>query len=406
MSNLLTALRSNSKNGHLFDSNGTMVAYKTSFPVIDYALGMLVNVFDDNGDLVKTYKSLGVTGGSIVTVIAKNGCGKTSWLIQASSNIVRPFKNGLVIHLDLEGGTNMTRIGNLSRFSPSELKEKYILRQEGSSIEEIKATIAQIYLEKKSHPELYMYDTGLVDEFGVPIQKFVPTCMIVDSVPTMTAYINENTKDGLQEIGEITSQTDRTRLTGLIGRFLTESLQMCRSANIILFLVNHIKDRISMGVPKAPEMRLLKMDETLPAGKALLYYTNTMLRFTAIGSEKYNIEEHGFDGFGVNAQLIKNRSNVDGAELPLVFSKTTGYDSIRSSVMYAKSVGLLGGNRNGYYFINNKEAKFTMKNIHEDFNQNRELYKIMYNHIIPVLDSTLSSVKPEEMNVNPEEMAY
>ena len=131
-----------------------------------------------------------------------------------------------------------------------------------------------------------------------------------------------------------------------------------------------------------------------------------MIRLTAIGSEKYNIDDHGFNGFGIQAQFVKNRSNVDGAITPLVFDKVTGYDSLRSSIMFAKECGVLGGNKNGYYLINNKESKFTFINAHKDFKENRELYKILYSHIIPILETRLSAIKPEEMSVLPEEMDY
>lgn len=403
---LLEALRANDKTGHLFETNSTFVAYKTGFPVLDYAMGFTVNVFNKEGKLEKQYPAIGISIGSIVTVIGTSHVGKSTVVTQIAANIVRPFKTSYVLHYDLEYGNNMTRISNITKFTPNELEDKYIFRQAGSSIEEIKLSIAKIYSEKTNNPDLYMYDTGLVDEFGKPIRAYEPTCIIIDSVPSMTTYINENTKDGQKALEEISTQTDKMRLTAEIGRFLVESMQMMKSANIIMFLINHIKEKPGMGMPQAPELRYLRQNETLPAGKALQYYSSTMIRLTGIGAEKYTTEEHGFDGFGVTAQFIKNRSNVNGTIVPLVFDKERGYDSIRSSVMFAKDVGLLGGNKNGYYFINNKDMKFKFNNIHREFNENRELYKVMYGHIVPVLENYLSSVKPEEMSVNDEEMDY
>lgn len=403
---LLDALRANDKTGYLFDTNSTFVAYKTGFPALDYKMGFTVNVFGKDGKIQETYPAIGITTGSIVTVIAKAHTGKTSLLIQIASNIVRPFKNGSVIHYDLEGGTNMTRISTLSKFKPDELRDKYVLRQTGSSIEEIKKSIAKIYTEKVSNPDKYMYDTGKLDEFGEPIHTYEPTCLIIDSVPSLSSYINENTKDGQKTLEEITSQTDKMRMTAEIGRFLAESMQMMKAANIIMFLINHIKTKPGMGVPQAPEIRGLKQDETMPCGKALQYYSNTLIRLTSIGSEKYTIEEHGFDGFGVQALFIKNRSNTDGTIVPFVFDKGRGYDSVLSSIVLAKELGLLGGNRNAYYFIENKDMKFRFDSAREEFAANRELYKIMYAHIIPVLEHSLSSYKPEELIVCEEEMDY
>jgi hypothetical protein len=61
--------------------------------------------------------------------------------------------------------------------------------------------------------------------------------------------------------------------------------------------------------------------------------------------------------------------------------------------MYAKDIDMLGGNKNGYYFVNNKENKFTLINAKQEFANDRNLYKIMYSHIIPSLEKKLSTIK-------------
>ena len=85
---------------------------------------------------------------------------------------------------------------------------------------------------------------------------------------------------------------------------------------------------------------------------------------------------------------------------------TKGYDSLRSSFYYAKSIGLIGGNKNGFYFTDNKDEKFRFDTIHEEFAERRDLYKIMYDNIIPILKESLSSISPEELQVIEEEMDY
>ena len=403
---LLDALRANDKTGYLFESNSTFVAYKTGFPVMDYAMGFVVNVFGNDGTVQDTYKAIGITTGSIVTIVGKTHVGKTTMAIQMAANIVRPFAAGSVLHYDLEGGTNMTRISTLSKFSASELQNKYILRQSGASMDEIKMSIAKIYYEKINNPDKYEYETGKVDEFNRPIKAFIPTCIIIDSVPSLSNFINDNTKDGQKSREEISTQTDKMRTTAEVCRFLSESMQMMKAANIIMFLINHIKTKPSMGVPQAPELRGMKQDETMPAGKALQYYSNTMIRLTSIGSEKYTDEEHGFNGFGVSVFFIKNRSNADGVTVPMVFDKGRGYDSVLSSVMLAKEIGALGGNRNAYYFINAKDKKFKFATTREEFAMDREMYRIMYDHLTPYLEKSLSAYKPEELYVCQEEMDY
>ena len=404
---LLEALKANNpKSAYLYESNGTFVAYKTGFPALDYNMGYKVNVFNDGGDLIDSYPSLGIVAGSLISLIGKSHVGKTTAAIALAARIISKFPTSLCFHYDLEGGTNLTRVSSVSKLPISEIQDKWILRQTGASIEEIKETIADIYMEKTQNPEKYRYDTGKLNEFGQHVYTYEPTCMIIDSVPSLCPFINENTKDGIKSLKEISSQTDQMRLTAEIGRFLREIIQMCKAANITMFLINHIKSKPPMGTPQQAELRYLKQDESLPAGKALQYYTNTMIRLTSVGSEKYTEEDDGFEGFGVNATFVKNRTNTDGTVVPLVFDKERGYDSLRSSVKLAKDMGLIGGNKNGYYIGEYKDHKFKSATIHEDFMNDKELYKILYGYIIPELEKSLSSVRPEEMYIPDEEMDY
>ena len=47
-----------------------------------------------------------------------------------------------------------------------------------------------------------------------------------------------------------------------------------------------------------------------------------------------------------------------------------------------------------------------MRTVNEYFREHREMYKIMYDHIIPLLDKRLSSVAEEELEVVDELMDY
>ena len=126
----------------------------------------------------------------------------------------------------------------------------------------------------------------------------------------------------------------------------------------------------------------------------------------AVGSAKYTLEDDGFDGFGVKLEIIKSRTNQAGQAVDLIYDKVRGMDSLRSSVNYAKEIGLLGGNKNGYYLGDNKDLKFTLKEMHKDFRENKALYKELYSNIIPVLESRLSTIQPEEMVIPEEELDY
>lgn len=266
---LLRELRdSGSKNADLFSSNASVISYRTGIPVLDYYLGYIVNVYDDDDNLITQYPCIGITAGSMCTFIGKPSTSKTSTAISIAANIVRNFDNGLIIHFDLEQSANFSRIQALSRFKMSEIKRKYILRQEKTTLEDMKTTIIDLYKKKTGNPDAYKYNTGLQNEFGEDIVIYQPTVIILDSIATISMSLNDNDKKDLAKLEEIATQTDRMRLTGEIGRFFNDILPYLRTANIILIAINQIKTNPNMGIVKSPsEILYLKQDEALPGGR-------------------------------------------------------------------------------------------------------------------------------------------
>lgn len=143
-----------------------------------------------------------------------------------------------------------------------------------------------------------------------------------------------------------------------------------------------------------------------PGGKTPPYLSHYLLKNVAVGSEKYTFEDDGFDGFLIRMEVIKARSNQSGKYVELVFDKVRGLSPIRSCIRYAKEEGLIGGNKNAMYFINAKEKKFPLRTVEKFFMENKEMYKIMYDHIIPSLDTRLSSVSEAEMQFDDALMSY
>ena len=405
---LMEALRNGDTKKKKFDANASVISYKTGFPVLDYYLGYKVNVYDDDNNLITSYPCIGVTAGSYIEFIGKPSTSKTTTAVQVAANIVRNFDNGSVIHFDLEQAMNYTRIQTLTKFNIKSINEgKYVLRQEHNTLEDMKESIMEVCQEKINNPDLYKYNTGKLNEFGEEIVLFEPTVVIIDSIATITNGFSMDNKKEFDKMKEIGSQTDRMRLTGEIGRFFNEILPYLRTANIILIAINQIKTNPNMGIVKSPaEILYLSQDEHLPGGLAPQFLAHILIKFVAVGGEKYNREDEGFDGFGVKLNIIKSRTNQAGQSVPLIYDKVRGMDSLRSSVRYAKDIGILNGNKNGYYLNDDKEHKFTLKNMHQDFKENRDLYKYLYGSIIPVLESRLSTILPEEMEIVEEEFDY
>lgn len=407
MSALLDSLASNPNCGDLFKSNMMVDSYKTGIAPLDYYLGYRLNVYDDNNEIIDSYPALGLNGGCYIMDIGKSSTAKTSIMLFIAGMIVRPFDNGLIIHYDLEQAMNPTRAKIMTRFTINEMKSKYLLKQMNSTMEDIKVMIMNLYKEKTSNPKEYQYDTGKKDEFNNPIIMYIPTVVIIDSIPSLTVKLSETDKKEWAKLEEITSQTERMRLTGEIGRFYTDLLPYLRAANIIVISINHIRVNPQMGIVKSPaELLYLKQDESLPGGKTPPYLAHYLLKNVAVGSEKYNLEDDGIDGVMIRMEIIKSRSNQSGQHVDLIFDKVKGISPIRTCIRFAKDNGLIGGNKNATYFINEKDKKFPMRTVEQFFSENKEMYRIMYDHIIPILETKLSSVKEAEIAFDEDVLNY
>ena len=130
------------------------------------------------------------------------------------------------------------------------------------------------------------------------------------------------------------------------------------------------------------------------------------MRFKSEASGKYDAAEDGFDGFLTTVDIIKSRVSASNKSVRLIYDKNTGIDMVRSTVEFVKELGLVGGNRNGYYFVTDKDEKFTLQNIPKDFRENPKLFKIMKDTVIQILEESLSGILPDELIVPEEEMNF
>lgn len=404
---LLQDIQSDEKIGSLYHTNCMRDSYLTGIAPLDYALGYWVNVHNEFGEIEYSYPLLGIESGTMTMNIGKSSTAKTALMLYLVGRIVAPYKHGLIMHYDLEQAMNLTRAKNMLHFTTNQMKSSYVLRQGDTSMDGIKKGIMNICKLKLSNPQEYMYDTGKKDEYGNPIIIYEPTVILIDSIPSLSVKLSMNDKSDWKKLEEVSSQPDKMRLAGEIGRFYNELLPYVNAANIMVFSVNHIRVDPGMGLIKSPaELLYLDQGETLPGGKGPVYASHNLLKNIAVGSEKYTYEDDGFDGFLIRLKIIKCRSNQAGRYVYLVYDTNRGISGIRSSIYYAKENGLIGGNKNSMYFINNKDVKFSLKNVEKEFSENKNLYQIMYDHIIPPLEKSLAHVDENELMIDDEQMLY
>lgn len=340
------------------------IAYSTGFLNIDFLNGTILNI---NG---KKYFQVGIIDGSINAVIARSGAGKSTICTQWAANIIRPFPTACVYMDNAESGFLLSRAQQLSGFDQEEFRRRFILRDAGINTESIYSRVKLIHDIKVDHADEYLYDTGIVDEYGKPIMKFEPTVYIIDSLKAiMPKKLTED--EGSNMNGAITAKTNSDVFLRLVP--------LCREANIIMLIINHITQKgIGSFMPVKSDLAYLKQDESLPGGKTTsTYLQNNIFRL----DEKTKLKESdtfGIDGAIVNVDIVKSRTNKAGKSATLVFDQNNGYDPDLSLFIYLKENGLIEG-AGAYLHLPNSDIKFSQKQFKDVLYSNEDFYNTFVN---------------------------
>lgn len=366
----------------------TDVGYPSGFLSFDFLNGCVVHVKSEDKDF--KYYSLGVTDGSMVTVIGRSGAGKTTWVIQAAANIIRKFKTSTIFFDEIEGGAIDARMQMLSKFGKN-LRDRCIIRNTGITAENFYERIRMIYDIKTSDRPSFEYDTGLLDSYGNRIFKLEPTVVILDSLSLLMPekYVDE------EELSGQMSATATARANASIFRRI---VPMLKSANIILFVINHINQKVDVSQFQRTKASVsyLKQGETLPGGNAPIYLCNTMIRF----DDHNKLEESegfGIDGTLVDLTLVKSRSAKAGKSVTLVFDQENGFDEELSLFLLLKENGRVGGAGRSFHIGDNDNIKFSQKTFKEKLHESLELQELFMSEVIAILQAQLERPEKEEI---------
>ena len=344
------------------------VMYPTGFLPLDYLNGYVTVVNMPNGKKMM-YNSIGILDGTSNLIIGRTGAGKTSFAVQAGANIIRPFENGVMFIDDIEGGSNKMRMYQLSGFDPDEAEKRIIYRNSAISAENFYERIYDIYEEKMNHRADYEYDTGLLDSLGRPVYKLVPTVYILDSLAMLMP-------DKLTEEEEMSGQMSTTASAKTNTAALRRIIPKLKAANIILFVINHIYDKIETNMFARTKSLMvgLKQDETLPGGKANNYLSNNAIRIDD------NVKLKDSEGLGINGKivdftLIKTRTNMPLRAVSMVLDYDNGYDPILSLFTFMKANGYIES-RGAYMNLPGSDIKFTQKGFMEKISTDPEFANV------------------------------
>lgn len=388
MSFLINAYRekvAKEKDKRLSEEAGADVAYSSGFLALDFLNGTMVHVKSDDKDY--KYYSCGIADGSIVMVIGRSGCGKTTFVEQVAANIVRPFKNGVIYEDNIEGGIIESRRVELSGFSPDEIKERYVVRNAGISNETIFQRIRMIYDIKMANRSELEYDTGLEDIHGNRIYKMVPTVYILDSLAMLSP---DNILED-DELGTSMSQTASAKSNSVLFKGIVPYL---KTANIIVLIINHIQEDISINPMqrKKAQLAYLKQGESLPGGKKPIYLSNNVIRLDDAtklkADEAFKIE----NGNITMATLLKSRSNMTGKSVPMIFNPAIGYDPILSLFYFLKDEGGIKGAGAYLYIDGLPDIKFSQANFKEKYLNDPVLRDAFHSAVVPYLKKLVPEI--------------
>lgn len=342
--------------------------FESGLSILDYRNGFYNTELD--------VERIGLMGGKITSFIGPSSSGKTTYAIQAAATIARNFTNSNIIHYDFEDATTDERIYQITGFNKEEFKNKYTKLNTDISLESVDKLIRGIRDVKKQNPDDFMYETDKIGEDGKPIRYMVPTIVIIDSVATMaSAEIDD--KDG--EGGQMDATKQAKHNTAFIKRIVGSST--LNSANIMLFLVNHITTKIDINPYQktAKPLNYLKEGEALPGGVAINYMANNMFKITAgsalDGEGNSNQAKYGVKGYISNIDIIKSRSNSSGVSFKAVMIQKSGFSNELTNLLYLQENKMLKGSPRAYFIEGMEDVKFTLKTFLSKIEENKEFAK-------------------------------
>ena len=412
---LINALRDNDKK-NLFKSNTVSCFHKTGFHLFDYYFGSVVNIHNEFGEIVSQEPRLGQAAGTFNVVVAKTGVGKTTFVVQIASNIMRQFPSSTIHHYDFEQRFSISRGQAVSKLPISDFDEnsgRYILKSGAISLEELQEAIIQVYTYKMKNKNELSINTKQLDEFGREITVLIPTIFIIDSISQVitSTFSVDNSKD-VNDAKELRGNTEGARDAKTIRGFFKDILPLCKEANIIIYAINHITTNMSMSAfaPPSKQQMFLKVDEAIPGGTAQFFNAFNFIKMVAKPNDDFTEEKDGFNGYMVMFEPCKSSSNQSGNDskgvsFEMVFSYKHGFDSLRSLIVYGRGKGIIEGNAPRLKFRDDPSFTFAFKEIDKEKDE-KPIWDCIMKYIIPELKTHLSFIEPSDARFDDRSMNY
>ncbi len=383
---LLAELKSKDKAG-LFTSNDNFVTYSTGILPLDYANGFWQEVRDEKGNS-RMVPILGIRGGSFTGIMGNTGTGKTTLADQMAFNMIKSFDDSLMIHIDAERTALKQRLVRITGTDMDD--ERLILKNENTSIEDVLEMFTQICEAKEGGGDDFKYEIKNMSYDGKPFKMYIPTVIIIDSLPSF----NSNST----EVDDLGTNMDPARGAKDLKRFYNNCLDRMLKYNVSMITVNHIAENVETNKFKVSPKGLLMLSpsEVLPKGKTTQYYSQNYFRTSMIKSNMYDKSDVGFEGFKATIQIAKTKSNFIGSAIDVAFNKDIGFDPIFSLFEYASSIGIVQGRNPHLYFEGLDTMKFSRKLFRTKFINEADFRNAVLNTLRPYLEALLGTKEISE----------
>lgn len=356
------------------------VAYPTGFLSVDFANGAKIDVTMKDGSSF-IYNSIGITDGSMITCVGRSGCGKSTFLIQALGEIIKPFPRALFIHEDIEGGLSSSRKRQLLNMTEEEFQQKYICRNTGISTETFFNRINKIHDLKMENYADYEYDTGLYDCDGNRIYKLEPTVVLLDSWAMLMP-------DTVAEEEGLASNMTVVSIAKTNTQVIRRIIPKLKAANIILGVINHLLPDPSP-TPKKAQVAWLKIGERCPGGETAIYMANNFFRFNDKSKLKED-KDFGINGIFVDVEFVKSRTNASGIAIPMVLNYAEGFDKELSALLLLKEKNRAIAKGAYMSFDSFPDMKFTQKGFKQKLQDDPEFLQAFMTVYLEELEKLIS----------------
>lgn len=387
MSSPLLDRLNSGKHKNLFASNTQFAIYSTGFKALDAINAFTVSYINKKGETC-TDIAEGIIGGRFIAIVGCSGTGKSTLADQIAWNIVKPYPNGLMMHVDAEQTVLANRVYETLGISvdDEEAMSKIIINKDSTYIEDVLSIVDDICANKEVLGKEVMYEADGRWFGKKTIWIYEPTVIIVDALPSFVSKSIDTTV--------IDGQMTVNRDVAMVGQFYQKLLPKMNKYNITIIATNHIRPKIIVNpydVPPAQAM-LLNKSETLPRGQAPIYYSTSIFRLNAAGkSAVFKEDTYGFEGFECTAQATKSKTAFIGSECKMIFRDDCGFDEAYSLLATAYDNSMIEGRNPYLYLTGEPDFKFSRKEFGTKYKNDPDFKQAVLRAMEPIFNKKIKS---------------